>query len=275
MTKIDISNRTTPLVSVIIPTYNRGSLLCRAIKSILAQTHTNLEVLICDDGSTDNSLELVTAIKDSRITWLPGTNSGGPATPRNRGISQAQGTYLAFCDSDDLWLPKKIQKQLAYLSSTELDAVATNASIIKDDIIANATIFPTTPTRYYTFNDLLQGNPIICSSLLVKSLTLKRLRGFPCQKAYRAIEDYALWQALTMLTPIGYLAEPLTIYQDEAATSIRGQYTHGESRKKRLILRFTLIKALRLAPTGLPYAAQIIFMSIAVRIRRIIAKGTL
>src|SRR5262249_7122187 len=109
------ANRTMshePSVSVIIPTWNRAATVMAAVESALAQTHAPLEVLVCDDGSSDDSAQRVGALPDPRVRWLPGPRGGRPAIPRNRGIAAARGEWLAFLDSDDEWLPDKLERQL-------------------------------------------------------------------------------------------------------------------------------------------------------------------
>ncbi|MDQ7779247.1 MAG: glycosyltransferase family A protein [Planctomycetota bacterium] len=106
-----------PLVSVIIPTYNRASFLVEAIGSVLAQTYSNLEVIVVDDGSSDGTMAAVEAIasrtaRPVRYCWQ---HNQGASAARNMGLSMASGTFTAFCDSDDLWLPQKVEKQVAFL----------------------------------------------------------------------------------------------------------------------------------------------------------------
>ena len=103
-----------PKVSIIIPTYNRAKLLSRAIKSVLDQTFKDFELIIVDDGSTDNTKGVVEEFqkKDSRIKYIWQENSGAPAKPKNTGIRQARGEYVAFLDDDDEWFPKKLEKQI-------------------------------------------------------------------------------------------------------------------------------------------------------------------
>jgi len=101
----------TPLVSIIIPAYNRAGFLKEAIKSVLAQTYKNIEVIVVDDGSTDNTPKLVKQFTDKRIIYLRQENKGA-SSARNKGIESARGNYIAFLDSDDIWLPQKIEKQL-------------------------------------------------------------------------------------------------------------------------------------------------------------------
>jgi len=103
-----------PKISVIIPTYNRANLLPRAIKSVLSQTFKDFELIIVDDGSNDNTKRIVEEFqkRDSRVKYIWQKNSGGAASPKNNGIKNTQGNYIAILDSDDEWLPEKLQKQL-------------------------------------------------------------------------------------------------------------------------------------------------------------------
>lgn len=103
------------LVSVIIPTYNRAGIIRRTIESVLAQTYQNLEIIIVDDASKDNTEEVVKAIEDERIRYVPNAKNHGASITRNNGVEAAKGEYVAFLDSDDVWLPDKIELQLPLL----------------------------------------------------------------------------------------------------------------------------------------------------------------
>ena len=110
-----------PKVSIIIPTFNRGSFLDRTVKSIQSQTIKDWELLVVDDGSTDNTREIVENFikNDNRIKYFYQKNCGCPSGPRNLGIEKACGEYVAFLDSDDEWLPTKLERQLdLFISST-------------------------------------------------------------------------------------------------------------------------------------------------------------
>ena len=104
------------LVSVIIATYNREKLIMEAINSVLAQTYQNFEIIIVDDGSTDNTRDLIESINDPRIKYIYQENAGCAAA-RNTGIDNANGEYIAILDSDDLWLPKKLEKQIQFMNT--------------------------------------------------------------------------------------------------------------------------------------------------------------
>jgi glycosyltransferase involved in cell wall biosynthesis len=101
-----------PLVSVIIPTYNRAHLLSRAIRSILDQTYQNFEIIVVDDRSSDNTEEALRNIRDERIKYIRHEENRGAPAARNTGIKAAQGEFIAFQDSDDEWLPSKLEKQM-------------------------------------------------------------------------------------------------------------------------------------------------------------------
>jgi hypothetical protein len=106
-----------PDVSVIIPTYNTARYLSEALESVMDQTYKDIEVIVIDDGSTDDTREIVQLyrMRDRRIRYCLQDNSG-PSAARNRGMREANGTYIAFLDADDLWMPRKIEKQIAILA---------------------------------------------------------------------------------------------------------------------------------------------------------------
>ena len=108
------------LVSVIIPTYNRAHLIKRSAQSVLNQTYSNLELIIVDDGSTDNTEEVVKSIDDNRVIYIKQPNQGACAA-RNNGIDHAQGEFIAFQDSDDVWHEDKLEKQIKCLKETGAD----------------------------------------------------------------------------------------------------------------------------------------------------------
>lgn len=105
------------LVSIITPSYNCSQYIAETIESILAQTYTNWELLITDDCSTDNSRDIIQEYceKDSRIKLFCLPHNGGAGVARNNSIKEAQGRYVAFCDSDDRWYPNKLEKQVAFM----------------------------------------------------------------------------------------------------------------------------------------------------------------
>ena len=116
-----------PNVSVILPAFNRVSLLGRAIDSILSQTYSDFELIVVDDCSTDNTEQFVAelASKDGRIRYIKHSENSGVATARNTGIDLSAGRYIAFQDDDDEWLPDKLERHVAILDSLPNDVVMT------------------------------------------------------------------------------------------------------------------------------------------------------
>jgi len=100
------------LVTIVIPTYNRGYILSRAIKSVLNQTYQNMEIIIVDDGSKDNTEEVVKKFTDTRIQYIRHSENRGLSAARNTGIKNSKSDFVAFLDSDDEYLPEKIEKSL-------------------------------------------------------------------------------------------------------------------------------------------------------------------
>src|SRR6266567_1834155 len=186
-------------VSVIIPTWNRGYIIEKTIASVLNQTMTDLEVLICDDGSSDDTYEKVSAIKDQRIRWISGRRGGRPAIPRNNGIKEAKGDWLAFLDSDDEWLPEKLAKQFELIEKENVKAASSNASrlIPNKGIVGN---YLSLETEIICFDDLLIVNEIITSSAIVHSSLIKFVIGFPEEEELKTIEDYAFWLRIATQT---------------------------------------------------------------------------
>lgn len=111
------------MISVVIPAYNREGTIREAVESVLAQTWTDLEVIVVDDGSTDATADVVEAIPDGRVRCIRREN-GGACRARNAGIDAARGEYVAFQDSDDLWLPEKLEKQMQALEDSGAAIVA-------------------------------------------------------------------------------------------------------------------------------------------------------
>ncbi len=103
------------LVSVIIPTYNRAGTIEKSIRSVLKQTYSNIEIVVVDDGSTDNTEEIVCAIEDSRIRYIKAKENRGASAARNLGVREAKADIIAFHDSDDSWHDDKLEKQIRYL----------------------------------------------------------------------------------------------------------------------------------------------------------------
>lgn len=109
------------LISVVIPTYNRSKTILRAVNSAIGQTYSNIEIIVVDDCSSDNTINIIDAIDDDRLRLIRNGVNSGACKSRNIGIAASSGDYVAFLDSDDEWLPLKLEKQVAALESTGCD----------------------------------------------------------------------------------------------------------------------------------------------------------
>lgn len=209
-------------VSVIIPTWNSAKTLPAAIQGALGQSHPVLEVFVCDDGSTDDSARAVASLNDPRVVWLPGPHSGGPGGPRNRGIQKSRGEWLAICDSDDEWLPEKIERQLEAARRMQCLAASTNAYNVKPGANSHPP-YLNWDRPEVAFNDLLYDNPVVCSSALFHRSLLDKIGGFPEEHALRSVADYTLWLRVATFTRFAYVPEPLVRYWNDPGGSLRAQ----------------------------------------------------
>jgi teichuronic acid biosynthesis glycosyltransferase TuaG len=209
-------------ISVIIPTWNRAETLVTAVNSALNQTYPVAEVLVCDDGSTDDSKKLITSLTDPRVRWIDCGRNGRPAIPRNIGARQSKSEWLAFLDSDDEWLPQKIERQMQGLNKhMECMAVCCNATKIYKNSTKEET-FHTIDRRKFKFKDLATANYVICSSALIHRSMFENTGGFPEQEEFKGIEDYMLWLKISAFTEWAYLRESLLNYLDHPTESVRG-----------------------------------------------------
>lgn len=124
-----------PLISIITPNYNCGRFIAQTIESVLAQTYRHWEMLIVDDCSTDNSYQIALEYsqKDTRIKVFQNEKNSGAAVSRNKAIELSQGEYLAFLDSDDLWLPEKLERQLQFMQENDCDFSYCRYSLIDEN----------------------------------------------------------------------------------------------------------------------------------------------
>lgn len=205
------------LVSVVIPAFNAEQHIKECIDSVLNQTYKNLEIIIIDDGSTDNTIDVITAYKDEKIKLFKQKNSGS-AVARNYAIKQASGIWIAFIDSDDIWLPEKLQKQLENCS----DHVWSHT-----DMFFYGDIYPEhTKTSDLTpkhsgliLKSLLIENSIGTSSVVINRKIFDELGGFNTD--YRALQDWDFWLRVAEKYQVCYLDEPMVYYRVHSSSVSR------------------------------------------------------
>jgi glycosyltransferase involved in cell wall biosynthesis len=174
----------TPTISVVIPAYNAAPYVSRAIESALAQTVPPLEVIIVDDGSSDDTAEVVAAYQP-RVRLLRQAN-GGPASARNHGVRESHGDWIALLDADDSWLPKKLERQLGFVENPEVAIV----HCMREDKLE-----PRLPD-FITFDLLWEYNYICNSSVIVRRSAFDEVGGFDEDRDLISLEDYNLWLRL-------------------------------------------------------------------------------
>lgn len=181
-----------PKFSIIIPTFNRGNHLIKCLKSLEKQSFKNFEVLVCDDGSTDNTKEVIEEFKVLlNLIYIYDTNFGGPAKPRNNGLKKVNGEFIAFLDSDDWWYPNKLEITLQYLA--DHDIVYHDLDIYtkegKSNRIAKGRILSGNIAK----DLILNGNGIINSSVVIRKEIVDLIGEFSEDKKIIAVEDYDYW----------------------------------------------------------------------------------
>jgi glycosyltransferase involved in cell wall biosynthesis len=204
---IDVSRAELPIVSVIIPTFDRAPWVGEAIASVLAQTYPHLELIVVDDGSHDATPAVVRAFGPA-LTYIRQTHAGVSAA-RNHGVGMSRGELVAFLDSDDLWLPDKTAAQVALLQQQQhIQACYTDEIWIRHGVRVN-------PKRIHQkhsgwlFEPSLPRCIISPSSIMLRRTLWNQLGGF--DESLPACEDYDLWLRLTLTTPVVLLPERLIV----------------------------------------------------------------
>jgi glycosyltransferase involved in cell wall biosynthesis len=214
-----------PLVSVIIPAYNRAHTVAETIDSVLAQTYPNLEVIVVDDGSQDNTPEVLRSY-GTRIKNIRQENAG-QMVARNRGIAESHGEIVTFLDSDDIWLPACVERHVSLLQRVkpEVPCSLANGWLEFSDgrritSFQNSALAPgleeglwlnvpeVLPTRFVMF----------CQFVAIRREALQIVRGFDEDLKY--MEDYALPLRLSLLGPWGFIREPLVVWRQGAADTV-------------------------------------------------------
>jgi glycosyltransferase involved in cell wall biosynthesis len=175
-----------PTISAIIPVYNSAATVGRAIDSVLAQTYAVSEVCVVDDGSTDDIAAVVAQY--SAPVFLVRRDNGGPAAARNTAAKATTGEWIALLDADDSWLPRKLEKQLAYMGNPAVGIVDCWTSDVVPELMPQAPV---------TFETLWQRNMITASSALIRRAAFDQVGGFDEDRALIAVEDYNLWLRIT------------------------------------------------------------------------------
>jgi glycosyltransferase involved in cell wall biosynthesis len=198
-----------PYVSVIIPTYNRASLLERSIRSVLSQTFQNYEIIVVDDASVDNTDEVVSTFGDPRIRYLKHETNRGGSAARNTGIKAAKGKFIAFQDSDDEWLPDKLEKQVKILvhSPPIVGVVYTGFWRIQGDRKEYIPGPEIQVKEGNIYRELLRENFVTTQAVLVKKACLAKVGQF--DETLPRLQDWELFLRIAKHFEFRYVPEPL------------------------------------------------------------------
>lgn len=190
--------KNSPFFSVVIPTYNRAEKLKETIGSVLRQTYSDYELLVMDDGSTDHSETVVKDLADDRIRYEWAPNSGGPATPRNRGIAAAAAPWISFLDADDIWYPTRLAQVAEAIKQHPVADVFCHNEMLRKVGADGMTLLQYGPFEADFYRIMLtQGNRLSTSAVTVRREFLfeHQLR-FNEASDYVIVEDYDLWLRL-------------------------------------------------------------------------------
>ncbi len=195
-----------PKVSVVIATFNRAHYIREAIDSVLAQTFTDYEIIVVDDGSTDETRKVVQSYGNKvRYFYRDHTNQSGAT---NFGVSVARGEYVAFLDDDDLWLPKKLEVQMEVLENNLEIGWVCNEAYYLDETDGTVLHWKKKPGNRETFASLYEENFIHHPSVVLRKKFLDEVGGFDPE--LNTTQDYDLWLRLAKVCQLRYIDVPLT-----------------------------------------------------------------
>lgn len=220
------------MISIIIPTYNRAELLKAAVMSALKQTYLDTEIIIVDDGSTDHTSKVVKQLQvdfsQKKIRYIKQAENQGAAVARNTGILAAKGEYIAFLDSDDVWMEEKLLKQMQVLQAQEEDTAMIYCEYIYHDIHGKEGISPSRELK----PEIKSGNMLLpllaipmigTPTMLIKKRCLLAVGMFDA--SLRSLEDYELSLRIAKRYKIAFLPEPLMhVYARRESVSFQVQY---------------------------------------------------
>lgn len=216
-----------PLVSVVLPTYNRRQSVGKAIQSVLQQTYATLELIVVDDGSTDGTEQLVRQLSDTRISYLRHENNRGGSAARNTGLAAARGQLIAFQDSDDEWLPHKLERQVALLreaGETTGVVYCTYRRSFPDGSSESHPADPASAPRGEIHRALLWANFIGTPTIVARRSCYESVGGF--DEALPRFQDWDWMIRVSRDWQVGFVEEPL-VHAGFAGDNISDGHTAG------------------------------------------------
>lgn len=213
-----------PLVSVVMPVYNSAATLGASVRSVLAQTHADVELLVTDDGSSDESMDLLAdfARQDERVLPEAAPERGGAARARTLAIARARGDYVAFLDSDDLWLPAKLEQQLAFAATAGAPLTYTSYYKMQADYDGEAIDFVPNGRVVWAPEEVDYSAMLVQDHIgALTAMYDRNALGTRLMPDMPKRQDYALWLSIMRDgTPARGLREPLAVYRAQRAGSL-------------------------------------------------------
>ena len=196
------------MVSIVMPNYNGEKYVRETIESVLSQTYSNWELLFVDDCSTDDSLEIVRSYGDPRIRTFQNETNSGAATSRNRALREATGRWIAFLDSDDVWLPEKLEKQLAFMVNHGYAFSYTPYERMDED--SNSLNVCITGPKKINKRKMFQYDYIGCLTVMYDA---EKIGVVQVEPSLKSRNDYALWLKVCRFADCYYLDEVMARYR--------------------------------------------------------------
>jgi len=230
------------VIDIIVPTYCRPKILPEALESLLVQTYGHWECWIAEDGQSQETHAAVAPfLKDRRFHYLPGPHSGTPGTPRNRALLASHRPCIAFLDDDDIWLPEKLEKQMAFLNGhPDCVLLGSNALIMREcqnhreDVLPR--YFQKAPFGQVAYKQLVRDDCFINSSVVIRRWALQ-FAGLQNETLHKG-EDYDLWLRIGSLGEIWLMEAPLVIYRKFSTKQPASQKPAHERRQETYNIRF-------------------------------------
>ncbi len=225
------------LVSVVIATYNMGQYLPQAVRSVLAQSYANVEIQIVDDGSTDDTAQVVRRWEADERVHVQRQPNGGQAQARNRGVASSRGRYVAFLDADDEWLPHKLSRQMPLFAAPQVGVVFSDYECM-DGEGRTLTKEPTLMYRGRVSAALLIDNFISFQTAVVRRECLERHGAF--DESVRMGDDYDLWLRLSAHYEFDFVPESTVRYRiwaGQMSKNYRRRYESGMRTMQRFLER--------------------------------------
>ena len=204
----------TAPVTVVIPAYNAADFLGVTLESLRGQTRPPERVIVVDDGSIDGTI----GVANSMGVEVVSQQRGGPGAARNRALQMAETEFVAFCDADDWFVSDKLERDVLKLEELGAACLSSDAWVVRGDSIDGRKNEQRAVPNVLTEEYLLQGNPIICSTVTARREAVMAVGGFDEARELIATEDYDLWLRMAAREPIAYSNYPMSFYRVHSAS---------------------------------------------------------